>query len=97
MVKVKKYGHYFYISGCQETGNYSVHEYIDGVITSFEANVHRNKNNGLKEARTLIAKHLMENRYPPEYVIPHLCNKPGREKDVPEKWNASKYYEFLKS
>lgn len=97
MVLLKKYGHYFYITGSRVDGNYSVYEVFNGKVTYFETKVQGNKKSGLREARILIARHLLNNNHSPDEFIPHYCNKPGRKKDAFDKYNASDYYNLLNS
>ncbi|KKI90684.1 hypothetical protein WQ54_19380 [Bacillus sp. SA1-12] len=83
----------FVISGCIETGDYTIQEANIGLYTTVHE-VKRNRRSGLKENRKWIGEYVISKYdYPLNKVVTHKCVKPGRdEKKYPiHKWELNQY------
>ncbi|WP_282035007.1 hypothetical protein [Metabacillus indicus] len=83
----------FIISGCRETGDYTIQVAHDGLYTTVHE-VIGNKRAGLKESRKWIGEYLVSKyEYPLDKLISHKCIKPGRNenKNPIHKWELNQY------
>lgn len=85
---------YFETNGSQETGNYDVFLWLPDQPPIKIGAIKGNKKDGLKEARILICKYLLnkmgKNR---DFVFNQYCVKPDRaeNRNVLEQWRISDY------